>query len=197
MLMNLATFPSRLSVFLLLVLALMPCSASAGMNPLEVRLFEGFKVKAEAGDPEAQTALGGCYSKGIGVLVDHDKAAEWWLKAAEQGHAKAQVKVGTCYADGRGVSRSIDKAIEWYRKASDQDDANGQSNLAFFYERGIGVGKDEVEAFAYYTLAGRTDESARFSLSRLEPRMTSFARVLGVNRSKEILKEIEAKKAGK
>jgi TPR repeat protein len=167
------------------------------MNPLEVRLFEGFKVKAEAGDPEAQTALGGCYSKGIGVLVDHDKAAEWWLKAAEQGHAKAQVKVGTCYADGRGVSRSIDKAIEWYRKASDQDDANGQSNLAFFYERGIGVGKDEVEAFAYYTLAGRTDESARFSLSRLEPRMTSFARVLGVNRSKEILKEIEAKKAGK
>ena len=195
--MKFATFRSRLLVFLLFVLALVPCLAYAGMNPLEVRMFEGFKVKAEAGDAEAQTALGGCYSKGIGVQMDHDKAAEWWLKAAEQGHAKAQVKVGTCYADGRGFSGSIDKAIEWYRKASEQDDADGQRNLAFYYERGTGVAKDEVEAFAYYTLAGRTDGTARFFLSKLEPRMTSFARVLGVNRSKEILKEIEAKKAGK
>lgn len=196
--MNPATFRYRLPVFLLFVLALVPCSASAGMNPLEVRIFEGFKSKAEAGDAEAQTALGGCYSKGIGVLVDHDKAAEWWLKAAEQGHAKAQVKVGTCYADGKGISRSIDKSIEWYRKAAEQGDADGQRNLAFYYERGTGVATDEVEAFAYYTLAARTgDETARFFLSKLESRMTSFARVLGVNRSKELLKEIELKKSGK
>ena len=192
-----ASFRSRLLVVLLVVLAFMPSSASAGLNPLEVKLFEDFKVKAEGGDAEAQTALGGCYSKGTGVVVDHVKAAEWWLKAAEQGHAIAQVKVGTCYADGRGLSSSIDKAIEWYRKASEQGDEHGLSNLGFYYERGIGVAKDEVEAFAYYTLAGRTNEIARFSLSKLEPRMTSYARVLGVNRSKQLLKEIEGKKAGK
>lgn len=195
--MTLASLRFRHLVILLVILAFTPASASAGVNPLEVKLFEDFKVKAERGDADAQTALGGCYSKGIGVVVDHVKAAEWWLKAAEQGHAKAQVKVGSCYADGRGCSVNIDKAIEWYRKASEQDDADGQRNLAFYYERGKGVAKDEVEAFAYYTLAGRTDETARFCLSILEPRMTSFARVLGVNRSREIINEIEAKKAGK
>jgi len=47
--------------------------------------LEQVQKQAEAGDASAQTRLGWIYANGIGVLVDADKAVEWYQKAAAQG----------------------------------------------------------------------------------------------------------------
>ena len=43
--------------------------------------------------PEAQTALGDIYAKGIGVRGRSRGGAAWYEKAAAQGHAPAQSKL--------------------------------------------------------------------------------------------------------
>jgi len=59
------------------------------------------------------------------------------------------------------------------------------------------VAKDEIEAYAYWNLAGITHEEARKNLALLEMSLSSESRLLGQKRTKELQKEIEAKKAAK
>ena len=52
--------------------------------------FEIWKSLAEQRNAEAQFNLGGMYSYGRGVKLNHKKAIKWYLLSAEQGDAKAQ-----------------------------------------------------------------------------------------------------------
>jgi len=47
--------------------------------------FEGLKVKAEAGNPQAEYYLGKMYAHGVGVKKDSDKAIDWLNKAVFVG----------------------------------------------------------------------------------------------------------------
>ena len=58
--------------------------------------------KAEQGDTEAQFHLGMAYYKGDGIEENHEKAFEWWMKAAEE-EASAMCNLGVLYRDGDGV----------------------------------------------------------------------------------------------
>lgn len=69
------------------------------------------RVKAEAGDPTAQFAMGKAYEDGKGVPQSDEQAAEWYRKAAEQGNAPAQNDLGLMYLAGRGVERSKEEAL--------------------------------------------------------------------------------------
>ena len=95
------------------------------------------------------------------------------------------------------TSEQIKATMNMYRKAAEQGNADGQVNLADCYARGVGVTKDEIEAYAYYNLAGITDEDARKDLAILEKGMSPDVRLRGQQRTKELQKEIEAKRAGK
>ena len=188
-----------LSAVLLAVQVFLPLSASAGMTPEEVKAFEGYKSKAERGDPVAQFNLGDCYGGGFGVAKDDVQAVSWYRKAAEQGHAMAQYSLGLCYANGRGVAKDFEvEAVKWWRKAAEQGDANAQFNLGLCYAKGIGVVKVEIAAYAYLNLAaGGEAPFARDNLAILEKTMSPDARLLGQQRTKELQKEIEAKIAAK
>ena len=48
------------------------------------------KVKAEAGDANAQNLLGVMYDVGFGVQEDDKEAVKWYRKAAAQGNKQAQ-----------------------------------------------------------------------------------------------------------
>src|SRR5690606_19071002 len=87
--------------------------------------------KANGGDPEAQSALGGVYDHGLGVPENDQEAVKWYRKAAEQGYAVAQAILGVMYAKGEGVPKNDQEAVKWYRKAADQGDAYAQVNLGF------------------------------------------------------------------
>src|SRR5512135_227202 len=58
---------------------------------------------AEAGDVDAQLALGFLYAHGEGVAQNGKRAASWYLKAAMQGEADAQHHLGLMHYLGQGV----------------------------------------------------------------------------------------------
>ena len=47
--------------------------------------------KAEAGEEDAQVALGSMYFKGVGVRQSDQEAVRWYRKAAEQGQAEPNI----------------------------------------------------------------------------------------------------------
>ena len=56
-----------------------------GLNNKNRSQFESLKVKAEAGNPQAEYYLGKMYAHGIGVKKDNDKAIGWLNKAVFVG----------------------------------------------------------------------------------------------------------------
>lgn len=83
----------------------------------EKEYFNTFLLKAEAGDPDAQTLIGSCYAhcqkKAESVITpDEGKALYWWNKAAEQGHRYAMTELAIYYLN----KNDVEKAIEWNGK---------------------------------------------------------------------------------
>jgi len=135
------------------LLALLPMQALAGMHPEEVKAFEGYKAKAEKGDPLAQYRLGLCYESGDGVAKDPVEAVKWFRKATDQGNTQAQTELGRCYFHGKGVPKDWVEAVKWYRKAAEQGYSEGQNELGFCYSNGWGVAVDKVEAAKWFRKA--------------------------------------------
>ena len=75
--------------------------------------FEAWRPLAEAGDVEAQLALAGLFSDGVGVPPDHAEAVRWYRMAAEQGDPVGQLNLGDFYARGLGVARDLGQAVYW------------------------------------------------------------------------------------
>ena len=70
-------------------------------------------------NPDAAYRLGALYEKWSGVAQSHEKAMEWYAKAAEWGCANAARRLGELYEKGADVAQSDEEAIKWYRKAID------------------------------------------------------------------------------
>ncbi len=185
------------SLVLIAVIVLSPSSSFAGFEPHEVRTFERHKEMALKGDPAGQHALATHYVFGGGVLKDEVEAAKWYRKAAEQGYARSQDSLARCYLNGEGLAKDEAEALKWFRKAADQGYTLAQIQVGVFYAKGIIVTKDQIEAYAYFNLAGISDEIGREALTNLEKGMTQEARLKGQQRTKELLKEIEARKISK
>ncbi|WP_049255326.1 tetratricopeptide repeat protein [Neisseria bacilliformis] len=90
---------------------------------------ERLRAQAEAGDAEAQNALGNLYAEGKQVPKDDKTAALWYFKATKQGLAAAQYQLGTMYEQGRGVGRAADAAAAWYLAAATQHYAPAVARL--------------------------------------------------------------------
>ena len=65
------------------------------------------------------------------------------------------------------------------------------------FERGEGVERDPIEAYAYYKLAGMKIELHPMTFANLEEIMSAAEIAVGKMRTKELLKEINAKIAAK
>ena len=76
-----------------------------------------YRRLADQGYPRAQSNLGLCYYKGVGVPKDRVMAARLFRKAADQCLADAQFLLGGCYADGDGVPQDLIAAVYWLRLA--------------------------------------------------------------------------------
>lgn len=83
-------------------------------------VLAAWRPLAEAGDAEAQTALGGLYLTGTGVAVNPAEAARWYRLAAEQGDPVAQLNLGDLYSRGSGVGRDLVQAYLWLSLAAAQ-----------------------------------------------------------------------------
>ncbi len=116
-------------------------------------------------------------------------------KKAEQGNADAQFGLAMMYRNGRGVTRDDVEAVKGYRLAAEQGYAKAQYNLALMYDKGSGVTRDDVEAWAWFNMAAISgDEDAVWNRDNLENRLGTQATLAAQRRSKELLKQIEARK---
>lgn len=101
--------------------------------------LSNWRPLAQAGDADAQFALGTLYQSGQGVPRDDEQATAWFRKAAEQGSVPAQYNLGNAYKHGRGVQADEAQAVHWWTKAAKAGLAPAQFNLgtAYFYGRGV------------------------------------------------------------
>jgi hypothetical protein len=78
------------------------------------------RVRAEAGDAEAQYRLAQLYSTGEGAPHDLDAAARWYRAAAETGHEMAAYRLAFLYLRGRGVAgKDFAQAYMWFSISAD------------------------------------------------------------------------------
>ncbi len=131
------------------------------------------KIKAFAGDADAQYTFGFIYYTGEEVTKDVAEAFYWFKRAAEQEHVIAQNILGMMYAKGEGIPGDSARAIYWYRIAAEHGYADAQHSLGMIYGTGKGVPKDYVQAYRWINLAAIQGlESARERLGKVSELMT-------------------------
>lgn len=72
---------------------------------------------AEAGDAEAQVAVGEIFEQGLGLEPNYEAAVLWYEKAAKQGNKRGLFNLGTMYEQGQGVPADKLLALNYYREA--------------------------------------------------------------------------------
>jgi len=106
------------TVLLLLTAGLSGAAAQGVPSPEEVTEWQ---MAADAGDADAQTALGMMRLSGQGVPQDIEKGIAYLTTAAEAGHTHAQYMLGLVYGtDLFGAEPDSAEARKWLQAASDQ-----------------------------------------------------------------------------
>lgn len=114
------------------------------------------------------------------LLLDHEKAVDWWRKAAERDHLGAMVRLGFALGRGRGTRRDDVEAARWYRKAAELGDAHGMCSLAYAFAEGEGVPRDARAAFEWWHRAAAMGHA--LSMARVG---AAYARGEGTSRNTE------------
>ncbi|MBF0622713.1 MAG: tetratricopeptide repeat protein [Magnetococcales bacterium] len=142
------------------------------------KMLEHARVKhqkaAEAGNVDAQFALGDAYANATATPDNHKAALKWLRKSAEQGHPGAQSALGMMYYMGFGVAEDNEQAASWFEKAAKQGNTSAQKYLGMLYSRGQGVKKNMPTALRLLSQAAAGgDIDARSKMNRLRGRDAS------------------------
>jgi TPR repeat protein len=120
------------------------------------------------------------------------------MVASDAGYVEAKKKLGNLYHDGKGVVADFEKASKLFLEAAISGDVECQRVMGSRYQQGLGVPADYVEAYAWYNVcAASGDELAAKSRESLARNLQTDQVAAAQKRSREILEEIEAKKAKK
>jgi localization factor PodJL len=102
--------------------------------------------------------------RGIGVVIDRERAKVWYGRAAEQGHVRAMHNLGVLLAVGERADYAA--AARWFGQAAERGLVDSQFNLAVLHESGRGVTKDLKQAYIWFALAAKSGDAA--AMRRLE-----------------------------
>jgi len=164
--------------------------AQTPVCPREDAGFAAIEKKAEAKDPQAETALASCYDLGLHVQPNGKERIRLLTEAANQGYEPAEYELGRIYLYGRGVPWNYRLALYWEQKAADQGDARAERDLAFMYERGFGVEPDLTQAAEWNRkAAAQGNAEAQLELAK------ALDDGLGVDRNSEEARKWYAKAA--
>jgi hypothetical protein len=97
--------------------------------------------------------LGELYNNGIGVEQDHEKAIEWYEKAADALDTYAMCSLGYIYYYGRGAECDYAKAYGYISQAAFLENVNATYKLGDMYYHGNYVEQDYDASFYWYSLA--------------------------------------------
>jgi hypothetical protein len=130
--------------------------------------LEALRLRAEAGDAQAQMTMGYRYDTGTGVPKDPAEALKWYRLAAEQGDVTSQSNLGLAYHYGRGVPVDHNEAMKWYLKAAEQNFPQAQFNLGMLFSRLAGL-QNQDEAMKWFVRAAELNyEPAKGKIAEIE-----------------------------
>lgn len=110
-------------------------------------------VRAENGDPAAQTLVAEILSRGLGMARDEAGAAKWYARASEQGISEAQFQYALMLLDGRFVKKDQQAAYALMQAAAEAGNRLAQFNFAqMLVDRESGA-KGLEKAVSYYQRA--------------------------------------------
>ncbi len=118
-----------------------------------------YRVAAEDGRTESQTALGKLYQHGRGVARDYQAAAKWLEKAADDDDPEAQFLLGVFYANGWGVERDNGEMLYWTRRSARQGYPKALFHIGLAYDQGRGIGRNPASAALFYAVAAKKGNS--------------------------------------
>ena len=78
------------------------------------------REEAELGLVRQQHNLAVLYGLGLGVPLDHQKAFEWYKKAADEGLPESQFNLALAYQNGMGTRKDLVNSFKYYILASAQ-----------------------------------------------------------------------------
>jgi TPR repeat protein len=146
---------------------------AATISPIITSDVTGLRQKADAGDPQAQDALGEAFYQ----HNEYATAVSWFRKAAEQGVANSQWRLGTMVLGGKksltkdtAVERNAGEAVMWFFKAASQGHEPSQVALGDRYFAGGILATNWVEAYKWYVRAaeqGSVDGRTKMNLLML------------------------------
>lgn len=144
---------------------------------------DALQKKAEAGDVQAQLALGRALQDD-GQPADKAAGAEWFRKAAQTGNAEGAWMYGTSVMAGEGVARDQAAAIDWMRKSVKLD--QNPDHMAVLAVALLSAGNAQQEALQWAQQAvdkGSTKGMEVMAMARLSgelglPKDTALAEKL-------------------
>ena len=137
------------------LLCLVP-PAPAGESPPDATAL---KVKAAAGDPEAQFLLGRALLRGESVPKDLPEALRLIKPAAESGHAGAMGAYGFMLSRGLATEKNETAAIEWLRKSAALGVATSKLNLGIMTLKGLGTPQNTADGLVLIEQAAKAGQS--------------------------------------
>jgi TPR repeat protein len=108
---------------------------------------------ANAGDVQAQVAVGKAYNGDGLVRRNYSEAVKWFSAAAAQGSVEASAWLGSSYLYGHGVAQDSARAASLIQAAAAQNNPVGMRFLGMLYEEGQGVEQSYATAAHWYTKA--------------------------------------------
>ncbi|RWL18302.1 MAG: sel1 repeat family protein [Mesorhizobium sp.] len=113
-------------------------------------------VRAQNGDPAAQTLIAEILSRGLGVPVNAAEAAKWYALAAEQGIPESQFQYALMLLDGRYVKKDEKGAYALMQAAAEAGNRLAQFNFAQLLVQQDPGDAGIAKAVSYYQRAAAT-----------------------------------------
>ena len=104
---------------------------------------------------DAMVNLAFMHMKGNGCNPSHDRAREWFEKAAEQENGYALNSLGIFYEKGMGVIADEQKSFEYYKRAADTGHIDAQAKTGILYKQK----GDGAKAMQYLITAAHNDNA--------------------------------------
>ena len=117
--------------------------------------IQELESNAKRGDIDACRELGVLYFEGVNGVVNLEKSAYYFSKAAEAGDVHSMYCMGLNYIEGSGVPRDSEKGTFWLEKAAESGNDYAMFELASHYSNGNIVKQNYTKALSYYEMAAQ------------------------------------------
>lgn len=116
------------------------------------------QAESETGNLLAVFDLGRMYADGLGVVIDTDKAQEYYALALDgfetlemqKPWKYLEYRIGKMYSQGLGTEQDYELAAQWFKKSAEQKYKFAEYSLGGLYYRGQCVEQSYEKAFELY-----------------------------------------------